>query len=111
MSHVAVIVTHQTLPGRRDDVRAVWEKHMAPAVEANAGHVAYFYCLDDNDPDVIRAFQVYADGEASRAFLATEAYASYVAEVEPLLAGPPDVSVQTPVWQKTGQAQDRTRPD
>ncbi|UUZ59879.1 putative quinol monooxygenase [Nocardioides sp. B-3] len=103
MSQVAVIVTHQTQPGRREEVRAVWEKHMAPAVAANAGHIAYFYCLDDNDPDVIRAFQVYTDADASRAFLATTAYTSYVAEVEPLLRGPPTVSVQTPVWQKRGQ--------
>lgn len=73
MSQVAVLVTHQTQPGRREEVRALWERHMAPAVAANTGHVAYLYCLDDNDPDVIRAFQVYADADASRAFLATTA--------------------------------------
>ncbi len=105
MSQVAVIVTHRTQPGRREDVRAVWEKHMVPAVTANPGHVDYFYCLDDNAPDVITAFQIYVDADASRAFLGTAAYTSYVAEVEPLLQGPPTVSVTTPVWHKRGPSQ------
>ncbi|UIN31318.1 hypothetical protein [Microbacterium binotii] len=36
----AVLVTHKTLPERRDEVRAVWEKHMARAVQNNPGHLS-----------------------------------------------------------------------
>lgn len=100
MTQIAVTIRHQTRPGARDDVRAVWERHMAPAVAANDGHVAYFYCFDVADPDGITAFQVYEDAAASQAFLQTPAYAAYLAEVEPLLAGPPTVSAHTPVWTK-----------
>jgi quinol monooxygenase YgiN len=96
----AVLVTHRTKPGARDQVRAVWQAHMPAAVSANAGHLAYFYTFDAGDAEVIRAFQVYADGEAAKAFLEADAYRGYVAAVEPLLAGPPEVAVSDVVWAK-----------
>jgi quinol monooxygenase YgiN len=100
MAKAALFIRHQTQPGRRDDVRAVWERHMRPAIAANPGHEAYFYCYDDADADVICAFQQYADAGAARDFLATASYAAYLREVEPLLAGPPQVTAVTPVWSK-----------
>ena len=100
MSELALIIRHQTLPGRRDDVRKVWEEHMAPAVDGNAGHVAYFYCFDNTDPDAISAFQVYDSAESSQRFLETDAYAAYLRAVEPLLSGPPQVTSLTPQWTK-----------
>ena len=50
MTSLALIIKHKTQPGKRDEVRKVWEKHMAPAVLANPGHLAYFYCFDNADP-------------------------------------------------------------
>jgi quinol monooxygenase YgiN len=100
MTQLALIIKHKTQPGKRDEVRAVWEKHMAPAVSSNPGHAAYFYCFDNADPDSISAFQVYKDAEASRQFLATDSYAAYLKDVEPLLLGPPQVTALTPVWAK-----------
>ena len=38
--------------------------------------------------------------EASEAFLRTSSYAAYLKEVEPLLAGPPQITALTPVWSK-----------
>lgn len=103
MDSLALIIKHSTRPGMRDEVRAVWERHMAPAVAANPGHLAYFYCFDAADEDSICAFQHYAGAEASREFLATESYAAYLRDVEPLLAAPPEVTVLTPVWTKGGR--------
>lgn len=100
MTQLALIIKHKTLPGKRDEVRAIWEKHMAPAVSSNPGHVAYFYCLDNSDQDSISAFQVYESAEASQQFLATDSYAAYLKDVEPLLLGPPQVTALTPVWTK-----------
>jgi len=100
MAALALIIKHMTQPGKRDQVRTIWEKHMAPAVSANPGHTAYFYCFDNTDPDVISAFQVYESAAASQAFLKTESYLAYLKEVEPLLAGPPQVTSLTPVWSK-----------
>jgi quinol monooxygenase YgiN len=100
MKRIALFIRHKALPGKRDQVRKVWEKHMAPAISANSGHRAYFYCFDDADPDSICAFQEYVDAEASQNFLKTDSYAAYLKEVEPLLSGPLRVTTLTPVWSK-----------
>ena len=97
---VAILVTHRTRPGAREEVRDAWQAHMPAAVSANPGHLAYYYTFDTADGDVIRAFQVYDDQDASRAFLASEGYRDYVAAVEPLLSGPPEVAVSEVVWAK-----------
>ncbi len=89
MTPFALIIKHRMQPGKRDAVRKVWEKHMAPAITAHPGHTAYFYCIDNNDPDSIYAFQQYLCMEASQELLQTRSYAAYLKEVEPLLAGPP----------------------
>lgn len=100
MSQAALFVKHKTLPGKRDEVQKVWEKHMAPAIAANPGHSAYFYCFDNSDPDSVCAFQLYASIEASQAFLKTDSYAAYLKDVDPLLSGPPQVTALTPKWSK-----------
>ena len=100
MSSFALIIKHKTQPGKRDEVRKVWEKHMAPAISANAGHTAYFYCFDNTDSDAIYVFQQYASAEASQDFLKTESYAAYLKDVESLLSGPPEITALTPMWSK-----------
>lgn len=100
MSRAALFVKHKTLPGKRDEVRKVWEQHMAPAIAANPNHTAYFYCFDSSDPDSICAFQEYTSAEAAKEFLETPSYAAYLRDVEALLSGPPLVTALTPVWSK-----------
>jgi quinol monooxygenase YgiN len=100
MTSLALIVKHKTKAGKRDEVRKVWEKHMAPAISANPGHITYFYCFDNADPDSIWAFQQYASAEASQEVLKTQSYAAYLKDVEPLLSGPPQVTALTPMWSK-----------
>ncbi len=100
MSNHAVFLIHRTQPGRRDDVRAVWAEHMAPAIATNPDHLAYAYCVDHADDDVICVFQMYASAEAAGAFLEHENYRRYLAAVEPLLAAPPEFHAATPIWTK-----------
>lgn len=99
-----VFLVHRTQPGRREDVRDVWMTHMAPAVAGNDDHLVYFYCFDDGDPDVICVFQLYRSAEAAAAFLQRPSYAQYLTEVEPLLAGPPELHAATPEWTKSDLA-------
>ena len=101
MSKVAIFIKHRSLPGKRDEVRKVWERHMQPQIAQNKAHEAYFYCYDNNDPDSICVYQQYSDVESSQAFLKTSTYADYLEEVEPLLAGQPEVTAATPVWVKS----------
>lgn len=95
----ALFIQHRTRPGQRDAVEAVWRRHMRPAIEANAGHVAYIYSFG-GDPDVIAAFQVYASKAAADAFLASDAYRAYQQEVNDLLDHQPEVTVLEPRWIK-----------
>lgn len=101
MKHVAVLVTHRTREGQRDAVRAIWEEHLAPAVTSNPGHLAYTYCFDDADPDVICAFQVYRNDDDAAGFQRIPAYAAYEEAVAPLLTGSPSVQRLTPMWTKS----------
>lgn len=100
MSSVALFIVHKTRPGLRDQVKAVWMRHMAPAIQSNPGHLAYFYSYDASDPDAICAFQQYASAEAAAAFLTDPDYLAYLEEVEPLLEGPPQVRNLDPQWIK-----------
>lgn len=100
MEPVAILITHRTREGQREAVRALWEEHMAPAVQSNPGHLSYTYCVGDADPDVICAFQVYSDADEAAAFQHTPAYGTYEKAVAPLLSGPPSVQRLTPVWTK-----------
>lgn len=100
MADFALFITHRTMPGKREAVRAIWERHMQPAIANNPGHIQYFYCFADDDDDVIRVFQRYVDQEAAQAFLRHPSYQTYLAAVEGLLAGPPEVAAATVMWAK-----------
>lgn len=100
---VGVLIRHKAKPGRRDDLFAVWSKHMAAAISRNPDHLAYFYCYDDSDPDVVCAFQQYASAEAAASFLKARAYQAYVREAEALLAAAPQVGSLSVKWSKAGK--------
>lgn len=102
MSKVAIFVKHKSLPGKRDEVRRVWERYMQPQIAQNKAHEAYFYCYDDSDPDSISVYQQYSDHESSEAFLKNPNYAAYLREVGPLLAlaGGTEITKAIPVWVK-----------
>lgn len=99
MSEYALFQMHTTLPGKRDDVQRAWRRHMLPAVAADHGHQAYFYCVG-TDPGTICAFQQYSSSEAASDFLATPAYAAYLDEVSPLLCGDSEVILLNVMWSK-----------
>ncbi len=100
MSKTALFVRHQARPGKRDDVQRVWQKHVKPRVDANSAHEAYFFCYDNDDPDVICVFQLYTDSDYMQDFLEGAWYADYLKEVSQLIASPPQLTPTTLVWAK-----------
>lgn len=42
MTRTALFIQHRTLPGKRDEMRQIWERHVKPRVEANSAHLFYF---------------------------------------------------------------------
>jgi quinol monooxygenase YgiN len=100
MSKIALFVRLKALPGKRDEVRRVWEKHLKPNIAENPASEAYFYCYDEDDPDTICAFQQYADRDGPQAFAKAPWYAAYIEEVSPLLAERPEIRTATALWAK-----------
>lgn len=102
VNSVALFIVHRALAGQRDRVKEVWLRHMAPTIQSNPGHLAYFYSYDAQEPDTICAFQHYASEAEAAAFLKHPDYREYLQAVEPLLAGPPQIRQLQPQWVKTG---------
>ena len=100
MAQAALFVRHKSRPGRRDDVRRVWEKHVKPHVQANPRHVAYYFCYDDQDPDTISVFQLYSDPDAMKDFMSGDWYPAYIEEVSRLVTEPPRIMPATLIWAK-----------
>lgn len=101
MATIALCITLRTRPGQRDAVRDIWMKHMAPAIQANPGHLAYFYTFHNDEPDTIYAFQHYASEQAAREFLNHPAYLAYLAESRDLLEHAPSIASLVPQWVKS----------
>jgi quinol monooxygenase YgiN len=99
MSKTALFIKHKALPGKRDEVRRVWEKHLQRRI-ADGAHEAYFYCYDDQDPDMICVFQLYGDPSGPKDFVRAPWYPAYEEEVGPLLTGESEFRSATPMWIK-----------
>jgi quinol monooxygenase YgiN len=99
MTKVAVFVTTKTKPGRRDEVRVLWEKHLKQRAAANAAQETYFFCYDNRDPDTFHLFEVYADPSALAANATADWFAAYLSEVGPLIEETA-FHEATPIWVK-----------
>lgn len=86
--------------GRREEVRRVWERLLKTNIEKHPSFEGYYYCFDDNDPDVICVFQITSDSETPQRFVAEPWYRVYHDEVAPLLDGDGEFHVATPVWER-----------
>lgn len=100
MSKSATFVRHTAKPGKRDEVRRVWEKYARDYVAGSDGSLAYCYCYDDNDPDTIIVFQLAADRSIGQEFVKQPWFADYQRETAALVAGPSEVRTATPQWVK-----------
>jgi quinol monooxygenase YgiN len=100
MSKSATYVRHTAKPGKRDEVRRIWEKYVRDYVAGGDGTLSYYYCYDDNDPDVVIAFQLAPDQASGQEFVKQPWFADYQRETAALLAGPSEVRTATPQWIK-----------
>lgn len=100
MTAHAVLITHQANPGQRGDAQRAWDELLRPAIDANPDHLTYVYTLPEDEPDVIRAFQLYRTSDAAGAFLQTPEYLAYAEAVEQFLEGPPVVATGAAHWAK-----------
>ena len=100
MAELAMFITVRTQPGQRDALRALWEAHLKPRAADNPAQSRYVYAYDDADADVIHIAEVYETRAAMAQNGSAEWFADYMEAAMPLLDGPPDVRMGTPVWVK-----------
>ena len=99
-SKLTLIVKTRCQPGKRDEVRSLWEKHLQPHSKENTGQEVYVFSYDNNDEDVLYLFEIYSSMEAFGAASQQPWFGAYMQEVGPLLAGEPEVGMGTPLFTK-----------
>jgi quinol monooxygenase YgiN len=100
MSKKALYIRHKAKPGKREEVKRIWETYARPYVEAADGQLVYVYGFDDQDPDVIVAYQLMTDASGADEFIKQPWYGDYERETAALLAGPSEFRTITPQWIK-----------
>lgn len=98
MSELAVIITSTTQPGRRDDVFAMYEDHLAPRAVDNEDQLVVVWTDDQADADTFHLFELYANVDAFQANASAPFFAEYMAAAGPLLAAQPTIRMATPRW-------------
>ena len=96
----AMFIRHQANPGMRGEVERVWQKHVKVRAAVNPGHLTYYFCHDNGNPDVIWVFQLYSSDAAMKEFLSGAWYRDYLAEIAPFIAVPAQIRPATLVWSK-----------
>jgi quinol monooxygenase YgiN len=97
---VAAVITIRTLPGKRGELRALWEQHLAPRVLDSETQQLYVVVEDSGDHDVLHLLEVYSDGTQMARSGAQPWFAEYMAAAAPLLDGTPVMTSGLPVWVK-----------
>lgn len=100
MTNSALFIRHTAKPGKRDDVKRVWDKYVQTYVANSDRQPAYFYCYDNNDPDTIVVFQLHSDADSGNEFVKQPWYGDYERETADLLAGPSEFRTATLQWMK-----------
>lgn len=100
MPATALFVRHRARPGQREQVQRVWSEFVQPRVAANDAHESYYFCFDDEDPDVVCVFQLLSDADAVGAFLSGPWYPEYLEKVGEHVAEAPQIHQATPQWIK-----------
>lgn len=100
MGKKAFYIRHKAHPGKRDEVKRIWEKYALAYIDDADGQIAYVYGYDDNDPDAIVAYQLYTGVAGGDDFVNQDWFADYERETAELLAEPSEFRAITPQWIK-----------
>lgn len=100
MAKIALFITARAQPGKREELRKLFEKHIKPHAETNQLQESCIYCYANEDEDTICLFEMFADASQVKADMEADWFANYQKEASSILAGPPQVVMATPVWAK-----------
>ncbi len=100
MKELCLFIKVKTSEGKRDQVLKLWEKHLKERAFENVDQKTYYFCFDDQNPDVICMFEHYSNPESLHKNASKDWFKKYMMEVMPFLDGEPEVNITTPVWIK-----------
>ncbi len=100
MSAVATIISGRTRRGRRDDLAALFQQHLAPRAQANGRQPVVVWIADDADAERFHLFEIYSDSEAMAANARSAWFHEYLRAAAPLLDGMPSTATGAPRWWK-----------
>lgn len=102
MEKCALCVIFKTLPGKRDALKSAWENHIKPHVLENPEILQNIYSVSMDDPDTLCMYEILSDISVFGQAYEQPWMKAYLAEIGPLLAGPPQVLRLNPVFMKKG---------
>ena len=100
MAKLVLIIKGKAQPGKRDEVRQLFEQHLASRANSNDAQEVVVWSADDNDPDAFHLFELYSDRDAFQANAEAPWFKEYMVKVGPLIAGRPELIMATPHWSK-----------
>jgi quinol monooxygenase YgiN len=100
VAKLAIIIKGKARPGRRDEVRTLFEQHLAPRAVANPAQEVVVWSADNTEPDTFYLCEIYGDSMAMEANARAAWFAEYMDAVSPLLATQPELMTATPMWMK-----------
>jgi quinol monooxygenase YgiN len=99
MAATAIIVRSRAKPGKRDELRVAWDRHLRPEIESDPARLLYLYLWDSDDPNASVLIEVFAEG-ASPPPPDAPFFQRFMQEAAPLLDGMPAVQQTEVVWSK-----------
>jgi quinol monooxygenase YgiN len=100
MSKLAAFIKLKCQPGKRDEVRQLYEEYVKPRVEGKQAVEFVFYCYDIGDEDTICVFELIADVSATAKSAGSDWFQEYQQRLQALLAEPQEMLITAPVYAK-----------
>ncbi len=100
MSKLAAFIKVKCQPGKRDEVRKLYEEYIKPHAMEEEAVEFVCYCYDAQDPDTVCIFELLSDSSMFKRSMEQDWFQAYQRAVQPLLAAPPEMVLTTPVFAK-----------
>jgi len=100
MAKLALFVKVKAQPGKRDEVKRLWEKYVKPHSETQESLDVSCYCYANENPDTICLFELISDPSAFETVMKSDWFSSYQQSLKSLIQGPPEIITATPMWIK-----------
>lgn len=97
MEEYAIFITFRAKPGKRDEVRATYERLVKPHVAVGEHLLSYSYCYHLEDEDTICLFERHAHDQILNIVMELPWFQEYMKELEQLLAEPIKLTPLRPI--------------